>query len=210
MGGQGGGAVDRARRRVASLRTTPKQDQCPEPGSREEQTLQAVYAYYDGNKSRFEALAAVVAQRVIAGSGVDYTHGWVTRGSSDRGIDFVARIDLGHGFGSAPVIVLGQAKCESPTSPTGGNHIARTVARLRRGWVGVYVTTSYFSRSVQEEVLEDRYPIVLVHGLRIAQEVQALMSERGHKTVSTLLDAIDETFETARELSDPEELLTII
>ena len=39
-------------------------------------------------------------------------------------------MDIGTGFGSAKVIVLGQAKCESLDSPTGGNHIARTVAKL--------------------------------------------------------------------------------
>jgi len=42
-------------------------------------------------------------------------------------------MDIGTGFGSAKLIVLGQAKCESLSSPTGGNHIARTVAKLKRG-----------------------------------------------------------------------------
>lgn len=65
--------------------------------------------------------------------------GWITSATSDGGADFYGRLDVGSGFGQAKLIVLGQAKCESFSSPTGGNHIARTVARLRRvGWVFSY------------------------------------------------------------------------
>lgn len=128
----------------------------------------------------------------------------------DRGIDFVGRIDLAHGFGSAAVVVLGQAKCESPAQATGGIHIARTVARLRRGWVGAYVTTSFFSTQVQEEVYEDRYPIVLINGMRLAQEVTALAMERGNPTVISLLDEIDATYEGRLQDRDPEDVLAIL
>ena len=54
-------------------------------------------------------------------------------------------MDIGLGFGNAKVIVLGQAKCESLNTPTSGTHIARTFAKLKKGWLGVYVTTSYFT-----------------------------------------------------------------
>jgi hypothetical protein len=50
-------------------------------------------------------------------------------------------MDIGLGFGAAKVIVLGQAKCESLNTPTSGTHIARTFAKLKRGWLRVYVTT---------------------------------------------------------------------
>jgi len=56
--------------------------------------------------------------------------------------------------------VLGQAKCQVLDRPTHGRDIARTVARLRRGRLGVYVTTSFFSSQTQREVIEDRYPTV--------------------------------------------------
>ena len=71
-------------------------------------------------------------------------------------------MDIGSGFGAAKIIVLGQAKCESLNTPTSGTHIARTVAKLRRGWLGIYVTTSYFSNNVQIEILEDKYPLLLI------------------------------------------------
>lgn len=202
-------SLPRVRRRVATMLTTPPAEQRPTAASREGKTLHAVYAYYESKKHRFEALAEVVAGRVISGSGVPYRRGWITRGSGDRGIDFVGRIDVGNGFGSAAVVVLGQAKCESPSTATGGVHVARTVARLRRGWVGVYVTTSFFSTQVQEEIYEDRYPIVLVNGQRLAEEVNGMIIERAYKDVAGLLDEIDATYEERLAYRDPEEVLAL-
>jgi hypothetical protein len=63
--------------------------------------------------------------------------------------------------------------------PTNGLHIARLAARLRRGWVGVYVTTSYFSIPVQREVLSDRYPILFVDGARLAVLVRGHLQNSG-------------------------------
>ena len=78
-----------------------------------------------------------MAEYLIKKSAKNYKHGWITKGSGDSGIDFIGRMDIGSDFGCAKVIVLGQAKCESPDVPTGGTHIARTVAKLKRGWLGV-------------------------------------------------------------------------
>jgi len=114
---------------------------------------------------------------------------------------------VGAGFGRAKLIVLGQAKCEKPGNPTHGNHIARTVARLRRGWLGVYVTTSYFSAQTQREVIEDRYPIVLVCGRRLAEVVRGMLVERGLDDVTVLLDEIDAAYAAPVAPRDPEELL---
>jgi len=104
-------------------------------------------------------------------------------------------------------VVLGQAKCEKLDSPTGGNHIARTVARLKRGWIGVYVTTSYFSESVQREVLEDKFPILLINGKILAQEVMKMSLDNGSKNVNSLLKSIDDKYESLIQKRDPEEIL---
>ena len=53
-------------------------------------------------------------------------------------------MDIGLGFDAEKVIVLGQEKCKSLNTPTSRTHIARTFAKLKRGWLGVYVTISYF------------------------------------------------------------------
>ena len=111
------------------------------------------------------------------------------------------------GFGAAKLIVLGQAKCEGLNSPTGGNHIARTVARLRRGWLGVYVTTSYFSEAVQREVIEDEYPILLINGKKVAQIVLRIIHEEGHASVASFLKEVDARYDGMVKNRRPEELL---
>jgi hypothetical protein len=203
----GSSALPRIRRRVATLLTTPTSEQRPIKGSREARILSEVYSFYQERKARFEGLAEVVAVRVLKGAGVDYRRGWITRASGDRGIDFVGRLDVGDGFSSAAIVVLGQAKCERVDVATSGVHIARTVARLRRGWLGVYVTTSFFSVPVQEEVLEDRYPVVMIHGLRLAQEIDALVIEGKLDSTSQLLEEIDAGYNARLDFKDPEEIL---
>jgi hypothetical protein len=205
QGGQG--AIERCRRRVAKLMVAGTSEQIPARGSSEERVLKTIYNFYENRKSRFEALAAVVAQKVLAASGESYKFGWVTRSGADNGIDFVSRLDLGSGFSKVKVIVLGQAKCEKLNAPTNGIHLARTVARLRRGWIGVYVTTSYFSESAQREVIEDQYPILMIHGQRLAREVVELASGSGFGTVLDYLNHIDAQHDGWLQARRPEEIL---
>ena len=127
----GNKSIDSLRRNVFKLNVLPTSQQKPEEGSKELKTLKEIYDFYDKNKLRFENLAAIVTEYLIKKTSKNYKAGWITKGSGDSGIDFIGRMDIGTGFGSAKVIVLGQAKCESLNSPTGGNHIARTVAKLK-------------------------------------------------------------------------------
>ncbi len=143
---------DKLIRRVHKITAISKQDQLPGPGTREEKCLVEIYKFYDGKKHHFELLASKVVANLIRQSGGFYKEGWITQGSGDGGIDFVGRIDLGLGFSKVEVIVLGQAKCEAYSTPTNGVHLARTVARLKRGWIGAYVTTSFFSERSQHEI----------------------------------------------------------
>ncbi len=116
-------------------------------------------------------------------------------------------MDIGSGFGAAKVIILGQAKCESLNSPTSGTHITRTVAKLRKGWLGVYVTTSYFSDKVQIEILEDKYPILLINGKILSEEVNEIVHQKRYKNVKEYLQEIDKEYEGAVKFRDPEEIL---
>jgi hypothetical protein len=126
---------------------------------------------------------------------------------ADGGADFIGRLDIGSGLATVKVIVLGQAKCEKFDSPTGGNHIARTVARLRRGWIGAYVTTSYFAEAVQREIIEDKYPIILINGQRIAREVLSMMHEQGEIGINSFLDSIDAQYDDMLSIRNAEEIL---
>lgn len=207
---QGNKSLDRIRRNVYKLLVLSSSEQKPEEGSKELKNLKEIYNFYskpDSEKKRFENLASIVTEHLIRKSAITYRSGWITRGSGDSGIDFIGRIDVGSGFGSAKVIVLGQAKCEKLNKATGGNHIARTVAKLKRGWLGVYVTTSYFSDKVQIEVLEDKYPILLINGKNLSQEVNEIILEQGYKNVKEYLKDIDSRYEGAIKYRDPEEIL---
>jgi hypothetical protein len=204
--------IERNRRQVSKFALVKKQDQLPVAPSREANCLEKIYAFYTNNNSKhkFEMLASRVAQSVLARDGIDYKNGWVTNRSGDGGVDFVARIDLGHGFAKLKLVVLGQAKCESPKSATSGLDIARTVARLKRGWIGVYVTTSYFSEKAQIEIVEDQFPLITINGKQVAEEVLKLMDRNGFSDVETFLKQVEVEYDAARSTTQsrtPEEIL---
>jgi hypothetical protein len=170
----GHSALPRIRRRVARARVTKLRDQRPEPGSTEEADLHAVYKYFDDRKHDFETVASAVAARVMRGSGHSYREGWLTRRSGDGGADFVGRLDVGSGLAGTSLVVLGQAKCILPKSTISAEQVARVIARLRRGWIGVYVTTGAYTEAAQLEMIEDQYPIVLINGTDLVRELRSI------------------------------------
>jgi hypothetical protein len=203
------------RRRISKTRIVVKKAQLPEESSAERRDLKTIYDFYTDSKNKhgFERLAEKIAGRVFNGNGNGYTHGWITKASGDGGTDFVGRLDVGDGFSKLRIVVLGQAKCEKIDVPTNGNHIARLAARLRRGWVGVYVTTSFFSEAVQQEVIEDRCPIMMINGMRVAQETRKMAKETGMEILDYIKQIEDEYKNKSDSLSlrhlDPEQVLFI-
>ena len=69
--------------------------------------------------------------------------------------------------------------------------MARTVARLKRGWIGAYVTTLYFSRESQLEFIEDEYPLIKVSGLTLATETLKLVEAGGFRDVLGYLESLE-------------------
>lgn len=201
----GDGALPRVRRRVLRRAITPTAAQMPE--SADAALLQEIYAHYDETRVYFESLAAAVAERIISPTGVSYTTHGITRGSGDFGIDFIAQLDIGHGFCRAPLVVLGQAKCVAPGSPTSARDLARTVARLRRGWLGVFVTTGVITERAQMEVFEDRYPLVMISALQVVATVREMLHEFGHSDLATLRQHCDQQYEMTPRVVDPERLV---
>ena len=173
-----------------------------------EKCLAEIYAFYEGKKHHFELLASKVVSSILNNSGTRYHEGWITQGSGDGGIDFVGRIDLGSGLAKVEVVVLGQAKCENYKTPTNGVHLARTVARLKRGWIGAYVTTSFFSEGSQREISEDRYPLITVSGLDLARETLKLVEQSGAIDVLDYLKILDVEYPQVISLKKPEDVLS--
>jgi hypothetical protein len=199
--------IDKIRRQVARYHIISKPDQVPSIKTPQRDVLETVYNFYQGKQARFEALASVACESAIRATGNTYKRGWLTQSTGDGGLDFVGRVDLGEGFSRAKLVVLGQAKCEKIDSPTGGVHVARTVARLRRGWLGAYVTTSFFSNAVQKEVYEDQYPVILLNGMRVAEEVRKLELSGGFASTMEFLNYIDAGYEEMVSPRHPEEIL---
>ncbi|MFF2212238.1 restriction endonuclease [Streptomyces antibioticus] len=187
---RGHSALPRVRRRVARARVTKVRDQRPAPGSQRDDDLRFVYEQFDDRKHEFEAVASAVAAHVLKGSGHNYREGWITRRSGDGGTDFVGRIDLGAGLAGTSLVVLGQAKCIRPDSLVSAEQIARVVARLRRGWIGIYVTTGAFSEPAQLEMVEDQYPIILVNGLDLARELRSMARDDHGNDLAACLNHI--------------------
>jgi hypothetical protein len=200
--------VESFRRRASLSRVESQQSQMPKPGSREEKCLKNIYDFYTtAGKHRFELLASRVVMSLVNSNGGVYTEGWVTKGSGDGGVDFVGKVRVGAAFSSVDVVVLGQAKCESLDKPTNGVALARTVARLKRGWIGAYVTTSYFSKPSQIEVIEDNYPLIKVSGLTLATETLKLVEIGGFKDVPGFLDSLEVEYPNAIQNRRPDEIL---
>src|ERR1043166_3992046 len=69
---------------------------------------------------------------------------------------------------------IGEAKKYSRSTPVQPKDVSRLVARLGRGQFGIFVTTSYFSRQTQAEVLSDAYPVRLISGLDLINMMREL------------------------------------
>ena len=202
-------ALEKNRRRVSTFSITKPSEQLPVAGSREAIALETIYRYFDGKKHKFELFASTIIHGLVSSSGATYVQGWVTRGSGDGGVDFVGRLDIGHGFATVKVVVLGQAKCEKPSSGTSGRDLARTVARLKRGWIGAYVTTSFFSEKSQIEIIEDQYPLLTVNGKQLAQEALRLQTLNGFATLNEYLMSIEDEYFASITNKRPEDVLLL-
>jgi hypothetical protein len=204
---EGRTAIPLVRRRVLSSKVKSRADQMPEPGSKEEQALHVIYSFFDGKKHAFELLAARVASEVLQGSGSTYHAGWLTRAGGDGGVDFVGRLDVGSLGASTPLVVLGQAKCVAPGSSISPDQVARVVARLRRGWLGIFVTTGAFSKQAQVEVIDDQYPVVLIPGKTLVEEANRIAAAAFDGDLNAMLEALAAGYSDAVTQRRPEEIL---
>ena len=204
----GSDSIPTLRRNVITRNVVSEAMQRPIEGSPDHHILSQIYNHFSGRNHKFEVLAEFATQLIFHEQGMHYVNGWITQGSGDGGFDFVGALDLDP-FGplkSSRQVILGQAKCEKLNKPTNGLHTARLAARLRRGWVGVYVTTSYFSIPVQREVLSDRYPILLVDGARLATLIRNHLQSSG-TSLADFLSRITLDYEKRIRFQDPEMVL---
>jgi hypothetical protein len=112
-----------------------------------------------------------------------------TRPSADGGFDFAGTFTL-----PPPLLYeidfLGEVKRFGRNTGVTPSHVSRLVARLGRGQYGVFVTTSYFTRQAQEEVLEDRYPTRLIAGADLVRMMRELRVASGDRLSPAWLAAV--------------------
>ena len=169
--------------------------------------LNQIYDYYTGKKHNFEYLAAYITEKTITNNGGSFRFGWITSKSGDGGVDYIGKIPVGKGFSSTEIIVLGQAKCIKIGDGISGHDLARTVARLKRGWIGAFVTTGIYSDKSQKEMHEDKYPILLINGIAVAETVINSMHQQGETNLVHFLNSIDTEYEGKVVNKRPEEIL---
>ena len=209
----GYGILDQVRQSVARFRILQPADQRPDPGTPAEDALQTVIEHYKTGgtwtgvgEHRFEGLASEITGAALSETGI-YRRGWITKRAGDGGIDFVGRLDLGAHDASLELAVLGQAKCKAGETPaTSGLDLARTVARLDRGWIGSFVTTGYYTPSAQREVFADRYPLLLLSGRQVGETVAREAALRG-MDVRSYIEAVDAEYESRVSSRLPVEIL---
>lgn len=96
-----------------------------------------------------------------------------TRPTADGGFDFYGQFSIPHPI-KYEIEFLGEAKKYARNSAVQPRHVSRLVARLNRGQFGIFVTTSYYTRQTQKEVLEDGYPVKLFSGNDLVNILQEL------------------------------------
>ncbi len=139
----------------------PKAEQLPKT-KREWEVLKAVLSL---NNRQFEHAAKSLIEMMDA----RYRDAKVTREVRDGGRDVLAVYLVGHDDHSIALDVCAEAKRWDPDSSIGVKPMMRLISRLKHRDFGIFLTTSYFEKQVQQELIADGHPVVLVAGGDIAR-----------------------------------------
>ena len=96
-----------------------------------------------------------------------------TRHVRDGGFDFYGKFSIPYPV-NYEIEFLGEVKKYARNTEVGHKDVSRLVARLSRGQYGIFVTTSYYTKQAQQEVLEDGYPVKLFSGIDIINFLKEL------------------------------------
>ena len=159
-----------------------KGEQLPKEGSNDEKLLEQLQLL---TPIQFEAVVVEIFKHLP-----HVSHKITrTRPTADGGFDFFGQFVIPFPIGYE-IDFLGEVKQFNRDSPVQPKHVSRLVARLSRGQFGVFVTTSYYTRQTQKEVLEDNYPIKLFNGLHVVTFLKELRLIQDNKIKREWLDAV--------------------
>jgi hypothetical protein len=146
-----------ALRSVRAVRPRTRDEQVPQ-GRLEQQVLQRLFD--EVTPREFEFLAAELLPLIDGRFGEVV----VTQAVRDGGRDVLARYRVGHDLHQVLLDAYLEAKHWALNSAVGVKPMMRLLARLNHRDIGVFVTTSYFETQGQQELIEDRHPVLLVSG----------------------------------------------
>jgi hypothetical protein len=168
------------RRQLWKKNVRPTEDQLPKDGTGDDFVLQQLSQL---SPEHFEAVIVALFREM---KGVEHSI-TQTRYVKDSGFDFFGTFTMPLPVGYE-VPFRGEVKRWKQGVGTG--EVSRLVARLRRGEYGIFVTTSYFTRQAQEEVLEDAYPVKLFAGVDLIRFFRELKLISGGQINQTWLNAV--------------------
>ena len=153
-------------------------EQVPDLGSDDSKILAQVYKL---TPEEFERFCTSLLQELSRESGIQHNIEG-TRLVKDGGLDFFGKLIFPSPL-HYEISFKGQAKRYKVTSSVGPTDISRLVARLQRGEYGIFITTSYYTKTAQEEVFEDNYPVRLFSGSDVVLFLRVLGLVSGKSTI---------------------------
>jgi hypothetical protein len=118
----------------------------------------------------------------------------LTPPSGDKGVDLTGRIDLFSEtqLGSVDTKIKFKAQVKNTASSISGKELSRLASRVDDGEIGLFFTTSHYTRSAQEENLST-YPVRLFSGGDLTELlVQTELTEDDKLTDSVVEQIHDE------------------
>jgi hypothetical protein len=134
-------------------------EQLPPAQSNEAEILEQIISM---GARKFEKFCSVILQEVASKTNVQHRIR-ETRYVKDGGFDFYGRLIFPDPL-QYEIEFKGEAKKFGKRSGVKPKDVSRLVARLQRGEYGIFITTSYYTQSAQEEVFKDGYPVRLFSG----------------------------------------------
>ncbi|MCM2574437.1 restriction endonuclease [Achromobacter xylosoxidans] len=145
-----------------TVRARTKEEQAPRC-ARESAVLSALCSSLTPRQFEFAAAALVTMMDER------FVNLQVTPAVRDGGRDVIAQYRVGHDLHQILLSASVEAKLWNPRQAVGVKPMMRLLSRLKHRDMGVFITTSFFERQVQQELIEDKQPVILVSGGDIAR-----------------------------------------
>lgn len=175
------------RRQIWKAHVRSSEAQLPKSGSTDEKILHQLVSL---SPKQFECVIVALFREMKT---VEHAI-MQTRYVNDSGFDFFGTFTMPLPVGYE-IPLRGEVKRWK--QGVGVGEVSRLVARLRRGEYGIFVTTSYYTRQAQEEVLEDAYPVKLYAGIDLVRFLRELKLVSGDRLKEEWLAAI--SFDVSRK-----------